>query len=508
MAKRPYIDGHSHQVEGTFWLLVLAAAVMGVALVLHALARFDGLRSSLGAEFGAVFDEPLWALVGLVVLALVLVATSLSALEYRRPTTKVAEPTTYSALTSDGVADALAEVARRLDECSPDDEHGSGQAVDELLRGALRVSASDLHLTPAARGVVATYRVHGRLVEVFTFPAAAGPRLATRIKVLARMNTFERRPQDGRLRHRVGEQALEARVSTLFADHGERVVLRIVQGGLVVPALADLGFPTQLTSELEALLARPQGLLLVSGPVGSGKTTTLYSALQQIWRERGQTTSLVTLEDPIELQLPFCTQTQVNAKMGMSFAQTLRSILRQDPNVLMIGEIRDRESAEISAQAGLTGHLLLSTLHVDRAATVYSRMIEMDVEPFVLSSVVAGSLSQRLVRSLCTHCRRHAPPAIELVDRLARLGHELPPGDYFEAAGCEHCDQQGFAGRLPIGELLVSSSAIREAVVERRTTEQIDQLARREGMVPLAVAGLERARRGETPLSEVLRVVA
>lgn len=507
MGRRADLDGHSQKSESTFWLLALAAAAIGVGLVLHVLARFDGMRATLAEQLGAAFAGPTWLFGGLAVLVLALVAAGLTLVEYRRPAQRAPDRATYAALTSEGVAEALAEVAKRLDECSPDDEHGSGQAVDELLRGALRVSASDLHLTPAARGVVATYRVHGRLVEVFTFPSAAGPRLATRIKVLARMNTFERRPQDGRLRHRVGEQALEARVSTLLADHGERVVLRIAQGGLLVPALGDLGFPAALTSELEALLARPQGLLLVSGPVGSGKTTTLYSALQQIWRARGQTTSLVTLEDPIELQLPFCTQTQVNAKVGMTFAQTLKSILRQDPNVLMIGEIRDRESAEIAAQAGLTGHLLLSTLHVDRASTVFSRMIEMDVEPFVLSSVVAGSLSQRLVRSLCTHCRRPAPPAAELVDRLGRLGHQLPAGDYFDAVGCDHCDQQGFSGRLPIGELLVTSTAIREAVVERRTTEQIDQLARREGMVPLGAAGLERAQRGETTLAEVLRVV-
>src|SRR5690606_36406787 len=222
-------------------------------------------------------------------------------------------------------------------------------------------------------------------------PPEFAPRLAQRIKVLARLDTFAKTPQDGVLRRRVEKIDIEARVSSLPVNYGERVVLRLVRGGEAVRPLSELGFDEVTLTRLKSALSKPQGLFLVSGPVGSGKTTTLYSALHYVSETRGETTTLMTLEDPVELQLPFATQTQINAKVGMSFAQTLRSILRQDPGALMVGEIRDRETAEIATQAGLTGHLILSTLHVQSAAGTFARLAEMGVEPFVLASSTVGS---------------------------------------------------------------------------------------------------------------------
>jgi len=244
----------------------------------------------------------------------------------------------------------------------------------------------------------------------------------------------------------------------------------------------------------------------VSGPVGSGKTTTLYSALQHLHGARGDTTSLVTLEDPIELQLPYATQTQINAKHGMSFAQTLRSVLRQDPGALMLGEIRDRETAEIATQAGLTGHLILTTIHVQSAAGTFARLAEMDVESFILSSSCLGSLAQRLVRALCVECRAKKPATPEIRERFKSLGIDLPDRDFYEPVGCPVCEGRGYAGRLPIVELLVMSDRLRSAVHKRSTSDEIQRIALEEGMVPLASSGLELASRGSTSLLEVLRV--
>jgi general secretion pathway protein E len=240
--------------------------------------------------------------------------------------------------------------------------------------------------------------------------------------------------------------------------------------------------------------------------VGSGKTTTLYSSLEHVSRTRKGSASLVTLEDPIELELGFATQTQINPKTGMSFASTLRSVLRQDPNVLMVGEIRDRETAEIAIQSGLTGHLILTTVHGQSAAGAFARLLEMDVEPFILASAALGSMSQRLVRALCLACRVEAPVPQIVEDRFAKAGMRLPAGIYYEPKGCEHCQGQGFIGRTPIAELVVVDEPLRKAIHDKSTTSDLERIATERGMVTLLADGLACARRGETSLLEVLRV--
>ncbi len=380
-------------------------------------------------------------------------------------------------------------------------------AFDELVRTAVSIAASDIHLSPTPDALAVTCRVEGTLYEIITLPTQFAPRMAVRAKVLARLDTHIRGvPQDGRLQMILDGDKIEARVSSLPTDAGERVVMRLVRGSRRVPSLDTLGFSLETTKQLTALLSHAQGLLFVTGVVGSGKTTTLYAALHEIATQRGRTTTIVTLEDPIELELPFATQTQMNVKAGMNFAGTLRSVLRQDPNVLMVGEIRDRETADIAVQASLTGHMILTTVHADTAAGPFVRLVELGVEPFVLASAAIGSLSQRLVRTLCTACRREAVPEAMLIAQFGKHGIALPKARYFEPVGCDYCEGLGFAGRVPIAELLVVGPECRKAINERRPTNEIHETAVGLGMTSLLKDGLSRAVQGETSLAEVLRV--
>jgi general secretion pathway protein E len=463
-----------------------------------------GVLRTVGYES---FGRPPWLWLVLTMLVAGAAATLLHLTELAGRISRPRQGPSFSHLQTSSVGEAVAEVGRRLEQCLGSNGADIIAAFDQLLQGAVSVSASDIHLSPTVQGLRVTYRVHGTLYEVATLDPAFAPKLATRVKVLARLDTYVRgAPQDGRLTVQVDGGTVEARVSTLPTELGERIVLRLVRGSLRIPELGGLGFSPLVTDGLRELLAKPQGLLFVTGPVGSGKTTTLYSLLEHIWRTRGRTTSLVTLEDPIEIELGFLTQTQMHRKAGMTFASVLRSVLRQDPNVLMLGEIRDHETAEIAMQAGLTGHLILTTVHGEGAAGPFARLVDMNIEPFILASATLGCLSQRLVRTLCTACRRPAQPEQMHVDRFAKLGLKLAPGSYYDPVGCPFCEEQGFAGRAPIAELLVVNARIREAVNQRVTTRAVHELAVAEGMTPLLQDGLERARRGETSLTEVLRV--
>lgn len=496
----------------TTWLVAGSAAVVALGLAagwFGAQAGVEVVPIPWEELWRDAFAAPSWRVLGHVSATLGVAAVLLGTVGtvWGRATARKKRRFDFAGLADGSMREALLEVQARLEQCLDQREPDLVVALDELIRGAIKVEASDLHLSPQGGDLVVTYRVHGTLYDVCLFPEQAGRRLATRIKVLARLDPYARRPQDGRLQREVSGSRIEARVSTLPAEGGQRIVLRLVRGSRAVPELGALGFEPRLVAALEDLLGKPQGLLLVTGPVGSGKTTTLYSALQHISQSRGRTTSLVTLEDPIELQLPFATQTQINAQVGMSFAQTLRSVLRQDPNVLMLGEIRDPETAEIAAQAGLTGHLLLTTVHANTAAGTFARITEMGVEPFILASSAIGALSQRLVRTLCTNCRKVTVPDAFIVERLQRLGVDRVEGEFFEPVGCEFCEGQGFTGRTPIAELLVVSPELRQAIHERVPSERLHAVATSLGMAPLVRSGLSCARRGITSLSEVVRVV-
>lgn len=401
----------------------------------------------------------------------------------------------------------IAEIGRRIRRDLDGSEPSVVRAFETIVRGALQVGASDIHFSPTPETLRITYRVMGVLHEAAALDLRWSQPFSTRIKVLSGLETHVRqRPQDGRLTMQLDGVTLEARVSSLPTEVGERLVLRIVRGTREVPDLSTLGLSEQTQQGLMDALARPQGLIFVTGPVGSGKTTTLYSALKHVVDTRGRLTSVVTLEDPIELELPFATQTQMHSRAGRTFAGTLRSVLRQDPNVLMIGEIRDRETAEIATQAGLTGHLILTTVHADGAAGPFSRLIEMHVEPFLVASATIACLSQRLVRTLCPLCSREEEPNPALLRRYAALNAPVPNARYHVPVGCEACAGEGFAGRAPISELLVMRPELRQAVIDCKPTSELLDQARRYGLTPLLNDGLERAVRGQTSLEEVLRV--
>jgi general secretion pathway protein E len=431
----------------------------------------------------------------------------LSALTSWRDRSRAGQPAAFAGHGDVNVAQLIVEVRRRVTASLSGPSPNVVAAFDEIMRGAISAGASDIHVSPTPDALRITYRILGGLHETATLELRWGQPFATRIKVLAGMETHVRkRSQDGRLVMQLDGVSIEARVSTLPTEVGERVVLRIVRGSRGVPELASLGFSEQTLQGLVKILARPQGMLFVTGPVGSGKTTTLYAALKHVVDSRGKLTSVVTLEDPIELELPFATQTQMHSRAGRNFANTLRSVLRQDPNVLMIGEIRDQETAEIASQAGLTGHLILTTLHADSAAGPFTRLIDMEVEPFVVASATIGCLSQRLVRTLCTACRSEQTPDSMLTERFATLGSPLGAGRYYVPVGCEYCEGEGFTGRAPISELLIMDPEVTQAVIQRKTTHEIFEIARQHGMIPLLADGVAHAARGETSLAEVLRV--
>ena len=379
--------------------------------------------------------------------------------------------------------------------------------VDVLINGAIQVGASDIHVHPLESGTRIAFRVHGVLEEVMMLPREHHPRLINRIKVLAKVVLFRTdRPQDGHFAFATGEGPADIRVSLLPTNHGESSALRIARSSVRLPQLSALGFPKELLAPYQKVLDLPQGVIFVAGATGSGKTTTLYASLGYIKQTRGDMTRIATIEDPIEFDVSLFSQTQVNNEQGFTFAQGLRSVLRQDPNVIMVGEIRDAETARTAIQAGLSGHLLMTTVHANSAAGVFNRLIEMGVEPFLLASASVASISQRLVRALCPHCRVPAQPEKEELARLEAAG--LPTaGPFYGPKGCPRCANSGYLGRTALYEVLTVTPAIRDCINGKVPTSQTHDIAVREGMVSLLAAGLARVNAGTTTLREVFRVV-
>ncbi|MBX9818776.1 MAG: Flp pilus assembly complex ATPase component TadA [Burkholderiaceae bacterium] len=350
--------------------------------------------------------------------------------------------------------------------------------LNALLTQAARDGASDIHIEPYERHSSVRFRVDGTLREVVQAQRALHAALISRLKVMADLDISEKRlPQDGRISLRIGTRAVDVRVSTLPSAHGERAVLRLLDKSQDQRSLESVGMQGTVLERFEGLIAQPHGIILVTGPTGSGKTTTLYASLGRLDAARQ---NIMTVEDPIEYELPGVGQTQVNHKIELTFAKALRAILRQDPDVIMIGEIRDYETAQIAIQASLTGHLVLATLHTNDAASAVTRLLDMGVEPFLLSSSLRGVLAQRLVRKLCTQCR---------------------------GKGCPHCAQTGYLGRTGVFELLVVDDAIAERVHHGASEADIRQAGLATGMVPLREDGERLVHEGLTSPEELLRVV-
>ncbi len=357
--------------------------------------------------------------------------------------------------------------------------------INALLTQALREGASDIHIEPFEQTSVVRFRIDGSLRDVVRPRKAIHASLISRIKIMAQLDIAEKRlPQDGRITLRVGGKPVDVRVSTLPTGHGERAVLRLLDKEAGRLDLGHLGMSADLLPHFDTLIKQPHGIVLVTGPTGSGKTTTLYAALSRL---NATTTNILTVEDPIEYDLIGVGQTQVNARIDMSFAKALRAILRQDPDVIMIGEIRDLETAQIAVQASLTGHLVLATLHTNDAAAAVTRLLDMGIEPFLLSSSLLGVMAQRLVRKLCVHCKAQ-------------------DGPYYRAVGCDKCGHTGYQGRVGVYELLETNDQISAQIHNRASEAEIRSAAQHSGMKTMREDGERWLRDGTTTQAELLRV--
>ncbi len=376
--------------------------------------------------------------------------------------------------------------------------------VNRLIEQAVAARASDIHVEPEASDVRIRLRIDGVLREAEVIATGRHLALVSRVKILSGLDVVERRlPQDGRFQTSVEGRAIDIRVSCLPTVHGESLVLRLLDKASAPLDLARLGFTDAVRAKLETVLAEPHGILLVTGPTGSGKTTTLHAALQRL--NTGER-KLITVEDPVEYQAPGVRQIQVRPQIGLEFATALRSILRHDPDVIMVGEIRDTETARVAVQAALTGHFVMATLHTNDAAGAVTRLGDMGIEPYLMTSSLKAVLAQRLVRTLCPACRepyREPAPAVRALG-LDRLSGEANPRLY-RARGCAACGGTGYAGRLCVAELLPLSDAVREAVLARADTTAIERIALAEGMQTMRVDGLLKALAGVTSIADVLR---
>lgn len=411
------------------------------------------------------------------------------------------------------------------------------QTVNLLLEYAIRSSASDVHIEPREDYVQVRYRIDGVLQEVNRLPRNVLNSLISRVKILSNLKIDERRvPQDGRFKIRIAGKQYALRVSTLPVVDGEKVVMRILDESNQAISLQDLGYWGRSLEVIMAALTEPNGMILITGPTGSGKSTSLFSILTMLNTPK---VNISTIEDPVEYKIPGVNQTQTNAKAGMTFASGLRALLRQDPNIIMVGEVRDAETANLGIQAALTGHLVFSTLHTNNAATSLPRLLDMGIEPFLIASTIKAVVGQRLVRKLCINCRKTYVPNTEEVGGIVRLfnlpkdtdfsyihkleeqaikqniGKSIPPGTndttittLWKASpeGCEECNHTGYKGRMGIYEVLPNSQTIQKLIMSNATSSQIQELGINEGMITMQTDGLIKAIRGDTTIEEVLRV--
>lgn len=402
------------------------------------------------------------------------------------------------ALPIDRIEDALSDLLKLGD-------NGVIFCVDEAIRQAARHNASDMHFEPWSECLALRFRLDGTLHHVASLPKEQQERILSRIKVLAKLIVYQKDiPQDGRIDSHADRLDTPLRVSTFPTIYGEKMVIRILDPRKDLLELDTLGFRDEVVNGLRDLIFRPQGTLLLTGPSSSGKTTTIYSLLRELMAAQDPSRNIATIEDPVEYQLGRVAQTQVNAHLGFNFESAFRSILRQDPDILMIGEIRDSDTARAAIQAGLTGHLVISTIHSGTAAGVFSRLLDMGIEPFLVASSVTGALAQRLVRANCTQCVQPYTPDVSLRSRYVILDDEV---NFKKGAGCPACNGIGYSGRSAIGELLMVNDEIAELVLERSRTRRLQDAAVRNRMNTLWEHGLEKARSGLTTLEELRHVV-
>ncbi|MCB0219073.1 MAG: type II secretion system ATPase GspE [Chrysiogenetes bacterium] len=403
----------------------------------------------------------------------------------------------------DELANELNEPADLLD--AGDEEAPIIRLVNTLLYQSVKERASDIHIEPYEKDVSVRYRVDGVLHEIIRAPKRFQASISSRIKVMAGLNIAEKRlPQDGRIKIKIAGRDVDIRVSTVPTTFGERIVMRLLDKSNVLMGLEQLGLNPIQQTNIEGIITKSHGIFLVTGPTGSGKSTTLYACLQRI---NSPDKMIITVEDPVEYQVSGVGQIQVNPKIDLTFASGLRSILRQDPDVIMIGEIRDRETAEIAIQASLTGHLVFSTLHTNDAAGAVTRLIDMGIEPFLVASSLLAVQAQRLVRVLCKNCKTPYMPSETELGELGLKPSDVTPEDtFFRATGCERCQQTGYAGRIGIYELLMVDDIIREHIMQNSDATRIKKDGVKGGMLTLRDDGVRKIRMGVTSAAEVLRI--
>ncbi len=376
--------------------------------------------------------------------------------------------------------------------------------VNYIIQNAVKEGASDIHIEPGEKKIKVRLRIDGVLFESMNPPPSMSAAITSRLKIMADLDISERRmPQDGRIRCVVGGRKLDLRVSSLPTGYGEKIVMRILDTKSINVQLEDLGFDEKTLDIWKAQIKVPHGILLVTGPTGSGKTTTLYSSLRQIDKAK---LNVSTVEDPIEYHLDGITQTQTHAKIDMTFAKALKALLRQDPDVIMLGEIRDHETAHTAVQAALTGHLVLSTLHTNDAPSSVTRLVNIGLEPFLVGAALNGVLAQRLLRRLCAHCKTQEAPSEEMAEFLEM--NDLPSDEMWEPTGCEKCRNTGYSGRVGIYEMLAVDDTLRDVIARNPNVSEFRRLCLERGMSSLRSDGINKATSGLTSIQEVLRVTA
>jgi len=380
--------------------------------------------------------------------------------------------------------------------------------LDYLIEHAYSLKASDIHIDPLERGMMIRFRIDGVLQEIFSFKKSFHPEVISRIKILCGLRTDEHQAtQDGRFSYNINEKNIDIRVSIAPTHYGENAVLRLLADKMENFTLESLGFNENNILKIEKTLKKPWGMILATGPTGSGKTTTLYTLIKML---NNKEVSIVTIEDPIEYNIEGISQIQINPRTGLTFATGLRSILRQDPNIIMVGEVRDFETANLAVNTALTGHLFLSTLHTTDSSTAIVRLLDMKIEPFLIASTVNLVIAQRLVRKVCEHCKVQYPMTPTEYQSLSetfpkRILDQIKV--FYRGQGCDQCNQSGYKGRICISEVLLVDEKIRESILRRDSSSQIKQIAIANGMTTMLEDGLQKVLKGITTIEEVLRVI-
>lgn len=424
--------------------------------------------------------------------------------------------TEYSVGLSSEVSEALKETSEVASRSIDSEQIGKiireapvAKIVSTVLEYAVKSRASDIHFEPQETRTRVRYRIDGILHEKLALPKSVHEAVISRIKILSGMKIDEKRiPQDGRFTFKIGNEEVDLRISTLPTVHGEKVVMRLLKKTGGIPDLPELGFTGPSLKSLENAITRPYGIILVTGPTGSGKTTTLYSVLSRLNTDK---VNIMTLEDPVEYEIVGINQVQINPTAGLTFASGLRSFLRQDPNIILVGEIRDNETTNLAVQAALTGHLVFSTLHTNNAATAIPRLLDLGAEPFLMVSVIGAVEAQRITRKICNLCKEsYSPPPEVLADIKNVLGKLYPASDHevslFRGRGCKECNNTGFLGRVGIFEVISVTTTIGKLILERATAEAIEKQAIAEGMITMKQDGYLKVINGITTIEEVIRV--